>query len=105
MAIRRMTLEEIRNLQPATEAQLAGIRAIREEDIDLSDIPELTPEQLAHLKPAREVHPEWFDVKPKKQSISIRLDKDVLEAMKQTGAGWQTRANSALRKAIIAGEF
>lgn len=35
-----------------------------------------------------------------KQQVTIRLDADVLAAFKQTGAGWQTRINDALRKAI-----
>jgi uncharacterized protein (DUF4415 family) len=30
---------------------------------------------------------------------TIRIDTDVLEAFKETGAGWQTRINEALRKA------
>lgn len=32
-----------------------------------------------------------------KVSTTIRFDADVLEALKATGAGWQTRANDALR--------
>jgi uncharacterized protein (DUF4415 family) len=34
---------------------------------------------------------------PKKQ-VTLRLDADVLEGMRATGPGWQTRANEALRK-------
>ena len=33
-----------------------------------------------------------------KQPISIRLDPDLLKAMRDTGKGWQTRANDALRE-------
>jgi uncharacterized protein (DUF4415 family) len=32
-----------------------------------------------------------------KVSTTIRFDADVLEALKATGTGWQTRANDALR--------
>lgn len=33
-----------------------------------------------------------------KQAVSLRLDVDVLEWFKQSGTGWQTRMNDALRK-------
>jgi len=53
---------------------------------------------------------EWKRVKPlvrfgrppkpegKKQLVSIRLDPDVLAALKATGRGWQTRINDVMRK-------
>lgn len=59
-----MTLEEIRNMPPIPEERLAEIKAIKDEDVDLSDIPELTPEQIASMKPAMEIHPEWFAPNP-----------------------------------------
>lgn len=34
--------------------------------------------------------------KPKLQ-VSLRLDQDVLDGIKATGAGWQSRVNEALR--------
>ena len=51
---------------------------------------------------------EWEQVKPlvrrgrplgsgTKRQVTLRLDVDVLERLKATGAGWQTRANDALR--------
>ena len=36
----------------------------------------------------------------KKQRVTIYLDRDVVERLKQDGKGWQTRANAALRKAL-----
>ena len=35
-----------------------------------------------------------------KKSTTIRLDADVLFALKASGAGWQTRVNSLLRKEL-----
>ena len=32
-----------------------------------------------------------------KTQVTLRLDTDVLESFKATGAGWQTRINDALR--------
>ena len=36
----------------------------------------------------------------RKVSITLRLDRDVVERFKATGAGWQTRINAALKKSI-----
>jgi uncharacterized protein (DUF4415 family) len=33
-----------------------------------------------------------------KALVSIRLDQDVLEALRGLGAGWQTKANAALKE-------
>lgn len=40
--------------------------------------------------------------KPKEQ-ISVRLDSDVLAALRASGPGWQARMNQVLRKAFGAG--
>jgi len=34
-----------------------------------------------------------------KVSVTLRLDRDIVERFRATGAGWQTRINAALRKA------
>lgn len=72
------------------------------------DPPELTDEQLARLRPTREVlTPEQFAAvtgrgRPRaeqpKVPVTIRLDADVVEAFKATGRGWQTRMNDTLRR-------
>ena len=36
---------------------------------------------------------------PKKQ-VTLRLDADLLERFRATGAGWQSRINATLRKAV-----
>jgi len=36
----------------------------------------------------------------RKISVTLRLDRDVVERFKATGAGWQTRINAALKKSI-----
>ncbi|MGI4877314.1 MAG: BrnA antitoxin family protein [Janthinobacterium lividum] len=35
-----------------------------------------------------------------KRLVSLRLDAEVVERLRATGQGWQTRANEALRKAV-----
>jgi uncharacterized protein (DUF4415 family) len=36
--------------------------------------------------------------RPLKKSTTIRFDADVLDALKATGKGWQTRVNDAMRE-------
>jgi uncharacterized protein (DUF4415 family) len=40
---------------------------------------------------------------PTKKAVSMRLDADVLDAYKATGAKWQSRINSDLRKVMKLG--
>ena len=35
-----------------------------------------------------------------KAQVTLRLDVEVIEALRATGTGWQTRANDILRKGI-----
>lgn len=54
-----------------------------------------TPEQIA----ARRVGRPTGSVKATpKRSTTIRFDVDVLDALKATGRGWQTRVNDAMRE-------
>jgi uncharacterized protein (DUF4415 family) len=73
----------------AIKSDLARIDKLRDEDIDYSDIPELDEEVFAQpLVP-------W---PPRKESITIRVDADVLSWFKQQGRGYQTRINQILRR-------
>lgn len=37
---------------------------------------------------------------PTKQQVTLRLDQDVVTALRKTGRGWQGRANAALRSYV-----
>lgn len=65
---------------------------MRDEDIDLSDSPEVTPEMFA-----RGVIRVGLKPMTKKSQVTLRLDKDVLTWFKGQGRGYQTRINSLLR--------
>ena len=81
------------------------------------DAPEFTDEQLAGMRPAREVLPPDFYAmvtkrkagqrgpgkKPPKVVMTVRVDADTLAALKASGAGWQRRVNDVLRKAVGSG--
>lgn len=85
------------NAQPTPEQieELRRLAAMPEDQIDLSDIPELTPEQLARMKRA-----DLY--RPIKQQVTARLDADVLAWLKEGGDGYQTRMNAILRRAMLA---
>jgi uncharacterized protein (DUF4415 family) len=68
------------------------IDLLKDDDIDLSDIPELTPEMFA-----RAVVKRGLKITPNKAQLTIRVDQDVLAWFKSQGRGYQTRINSLLR--------
>ena len=42
-------------------------------------------------------------VATKRPTLNMRVDADVLAALKATGPGWQTRINALLRDAVVRG--
>ena len=80
----------------AIKSDLDRIDKLRDEDIDYSDIPELGDDVFA--KPLT----PW---PPKKETITIRVDSDVLGWFKRQGSGYQTRMNQVLRRYMdVAGQ-
>jgi len=69
-------------------SDLKRIDAMKDEDIDYSDIPEADEE---FFKTATVHLPQ------KKVSINVRYDQDVINYFKKTGRGYQTRMNAVLR--------
>lgn len=66
--------------------------ALSDDEIDFSDIAELTPEQFAQA-----VVRHGVKSAPKKEQITIRIDSDVLTWFRSQGKGYQTRINDLLR--------
>jgi uncharacterized protein (DUF4415 family) len=72
------------------------------------DNPPLNAETLARMRPARDVVPDIVRAakigRPKsehpKEAIKLRLDYDLLVHFRASGAGWQTRINDTLRRAV-----
>ena len=57
----------------------------KDSDIDYSDIPPLTDEQLTQIRRAPKV------------LIAARLDRDIYDWLRRYGAGYSTRINNILR--------
>lgn len=80
------------------------------------EVRELTREDFRLFRPISEVDPEFVarvtaEQKKRgrgpgrpagrtKKPVSISLDIDVLEMLRQSGSGWQTRVNDLLRAAM-----
>jgi len=69
---------------------LQKLAAKPDREIDLSDIPEVRE------IPSDAVIGRFY--RPKKTTVTIRLDVDVLAWLKATGEGYQTRINTYLRQ-------
>ena len=50
-------------------------------------------------KPA-ELPPKRPTIPNAKETVSLRIDRDILDHFQEGGPGWQDRINDALRKAI-----
>ena len=73
------------------------------------DAPEWTEEDWARARPAIEVDPELVEWSrrtrgkqkaPTKEKVTVRLDADIVAHFRESGRGWQTRLNEALRQVV-----
>ena len=72
--------------------EIEALLAMQEEDIDLSDVPEVS------LDAPRAVGKFY---RPIKTAITVRLDADVLAWLRSQGKGYQTRINQSLRREML----
>ena len=83
---------------PVSKTDWPRVKAMRDADIDLSDLPEITAEKAAHgvVRVAGKVVPRG------KTRLTMYLDAAVVEFFKaRAGArGYQTLINEALKQAI-----
>ena len=96
MPIVTRTLED---LPPIDTERLKKLKNLREKEIDVSDIPPLTQEQLARFVPAKLLNRSLY--KPVKIPVKINYDADVLEWFRSFGKGYQTRINIVLREYML----
>lgn len=68
--------------------ELLQLSTMDDEEIDTSDIPEVTDFSQAERG-------NFF--RPIKKQVTLRLDMDLIDFFKDQGAGYQTRINAALR--------
>ena len=83
-----------------TAAEDAAIAAGIAQD---HDTVEITAFDMARMQPLR--RPGRPKAESPKVPVTMRVDADVLEAIKASGAGWQTRVNELLRDAVRRGKL
>ena len=81
-----------KNMQKQSRTDWARLEAMTDEEIDTSDIPELTDDffKKAVVWPGH------------KKQITLRVDPDILEFFKKHGKGYQSLINAVLRKYVDA---
>jgi uncharacterized protein (DUF4415 family) len=86
---RMVRVESDGTITPEIEAELKAIAEMSDDDIDYSDIPQITDFS-------------GFEVgtfyRPLKETVTMRLDADILHWLRQGGRGYQSRLNAILRK-------
>jgi len=83
-------------LPKVSKRALDRAAAVKDEDIDYSDIPNLVG---AKLRPRQIADRSMY--KPVKVALTCRLDADIVAWLKQDGKGYQTRLNSILRQVMM----
>lgn len=68
------------------------VDVLKDSDIDLSDIPEMSPEVFARGVVRRGLKPV-----SRKAQLTLRVDSDVLAWFRRQGQGYQTKINALLR--------
>lgn len=87
-----MRVKGIPKMTAEMRRQLAALEAMSDDQIDLSDIPEMTEEEWNRGPTYVGLH-----YRPGKTSVTIRLDTDIVKWFKAQGKGWQTKMNWVLR--------
>lgn len=82
-----------KGITPEIAANLDELAKMSDDDIDLSDMPEITDWSNA-------VRGKFY--RPVKQQVTLRLDADLIHWFKTSegGRGYQTRINAALRRFV-----
>lgn len=81
-------MKKAKNTRPQSRTDWKRIDAMRDEDIDYSDIPKQGPDFFANAI-------IWPGAK---KQITLRIDPDVLAFFRKHGRGYQSTINAVLRK-------
>src|SRR5688572_5934239 len=84
-----VTLRRIPKLNARMRSELAALKALPDDQIDTSDIPERLGKGERYV---------GLFYRPSKKSVTIRLDSDLLAWFKAQGPGYQRRINRVLRE-------
>ena len=82
----------MRRLSKEQRKDIAALAAMKDSEIDLTDMPEVLDWSGAEIG-------RYY--RPKKKPVTMRLDEDVVIWLKGYGRGYQTKANMLLRHAMV----
>lgn len=82
-------------LSHAEKRRLVKMANVPDEQIDLTEMPELTDTFFKNA-----IKNPYY--RPVKQQVTVRLDADVVAWLKKQGRGYQTRLNQVLRSVMVA---
>ena len=83
-----------KRLDPKLQAELEALKKMSDEDIDFSDIPKTSEQDWENAEIGK-------FYRPRKESVSARIDADVMQWLRSKGKGHLTRMNEVLRQAMI----
>lgn len=78
--------------KPLTSKEFKSMKWMR-----FHELPQEVQDSIARMGRPRLEHP--------KDRVTIRLDHDILSALRNQGKGWQTRLNALLRQALQNGQI
>lgn len=81
------------NLSNLTPEQIKELKELQNYEVDYSDIPQKTDFSKAQFK--------YYDLKPKKEVVTLRLDADLIAVLRSLGKGYQSKINETLRKVFL----
>jgi uncharacterized protein (DUF4415 family) len=81
-------------LTAARKRRLEKLSHRPDDEVDTSDVPELTEEFWQNA-----VRNPFY--RPVKRQLTLRLDADIIAWLRRQGRGYQTRANALLRDAML----
>ena len=101
-------MPSVKDIPDLTDEEEARVQAAIARD---PDNPEITDEQIALLRPAREVlHPDLYaaltrdrqhrESREGQEQVTISLDRAVVDHFRAAGPEWPSLINEALKKAI-----
>ncbi len=82
----------MKKLSAEQKRDIAALRSRKDAEIDVSGMPVVVDWNRAEVG-------KFY--RPAKRPVTIRLDEDVIEWLKEYGRGYQTRANLLLRHAMV----
>ncbi len=102
------TIDDIKKT-PINQQEMQKLANMTDDEIDYSDMPEWTEQQIANVKKGSDVFDFLKNEKVAndttthaKNKVTIQLDSDIMAWLQQDKTGYQNRINNLLRQQMMA---